>query len=123
MAHYAFLNDNNVVTEVIVGVDETEFIDGKSPEVWYSELRGQRCVRTSYNSNIRKNFAGLAYSYDEALDAFIPPQHFASWTLDEDTCQWRPPVPQPATGNYVWDEDTTSWVELIPDTQFEPKTE
>ena len=73
MAHYAFLDDSNIVTEVIVGIDETELIEGKSPEDWYSEFRGQRCVRTSYNSKIRYNYAGVSYSYDSIDDAFIAP--------------------------------------------------
>jgi hypothetical protein len=74
MAHYAFLDDNNIVTEVIVGIDENELIEGKTPEIWYSEFRGQRCVRTSYNSSIRFNYAGIGYTYDSVDDAFIAPR-------------------------------------------------
>ena len=84
MAHYAFLNENNIVTEVIVGIDETELIEGKSPEVWYGQFRGQKCVRTSYNARIRKNYAGIGYTYDETRDAFIPPKPFNSWLLNEE---------------------------------------
>lgn len=73
MAHYAFLDDNNIVTEVIVGVDESELIEGKSPEDWYGELKGQRCIRTSYNGKIRYNYAGIGYTYDLIDDAFIAP--------------------------------------------------
>jgi len=73
MAHYAFLDDSNIVTEVIVGIDETELIEGKSPEDWYGEFRGQKCVRTSYNNNIRYNYAGIGYTYDPVDDAFIAP--------------------------------------------------
>lgn len=73
MAHYAFLNDSNVVVEIIVGIDETELIEGKDTETWYAEFRGQRCVRTSYNGNIRYNYAGLGYTYDPIDDAFIAP--------------------------------------------------
>ena len=73
MAHYAFINDSNIVTEVIVGIDETELIEGKSPEDWYGEFRGQRCIRTSYNGNIRYNFASIGYTYDPIDDAFIAP--------------------------------------------------
>lgn len=73
MAHYAFLNENNIVTEVIVGIDETEVIEGKDPETWYGEFRGQKCVRTSYNGNIRYNYAGIGYVYDPIDDAFIAP--------------------------------------------------
>lgn len=90
MAHYAFINSNNQVTEVIVGVDETELIEGLSPEQWYSEFRNQRCVRTSYHGNIRKNYAGIGYTYDEDRDAFIPPKpEVGEWVLNEDTCQWE----------------------------------
>ena len=73
MAHYAFLDDSNIVTEVIVGIDETELIEGLDPETWYGNFRGQRCVRTSYNGKIRYNYAGVAYSYDPIDDAFIAP--------------------------------------------------
>jgi hypothetical protein len=71
MAHYAFLDDNNIVTEVIVGKDETELIDGLTPEEWYGNYRGQTCVRTSYNGNIRYNYAGVGFHYDSIDDAFI----------------------------------------------------
>jgi hypothetical protein len=73
MAHYAFLDDNNIVTEVIVGKDETELIDGLAPEEWYGNFRGQPCVRTSYNGNIRYNYAGIGYTYDPVDDAFVAP--------------------------------------------------
>ena len=88
MAHYAFLNEDNVVTEVITGIDETETIDGLSPEEWYGDFRGQKCVRTSYNSRIRKNYAGFGYTYSEELDAFIPIKCHEEAVLDETTCQW-----------------------------------
>lgn len=88
MAHYAFLNDQNIVTEVIVGKDEDELLDGLTPEEWYGQFRGQRCVRTSYNGRIRKNYAGIGYIYDPDRDAFIPPKPGDEWTLDEATCQW-----------------------------------
>jgi len=74
MAHYAFLDETLTVTEVIVGKDETELIDGLDPETWYGNFRGQTCVRTSYNSKIRYNFAGIGYSYDQEADAFIAPR-------------------------------------------------
>jgi hypothetical protein len=73
MAHYAFLDDSNIVTEVIVGINETELIEGKTPEDWYGEFRGQTCVRTSYNGRIRFNYAGVGYTYDPVDDAFIAP--------------------------------------------------
>lgn len=73
MAHYAFLDDNNIVTEVIVGIDETELIEGLDPETWYGKFRNQRCLRTSYSSSIRYNYAGVGYTYDPIDDAFIAP--------------------------------------------------
>jgi hypothetical protein len=73
MAHYAFLDDSNIVTEVIVGIDETELIEGLSPEEWYGQFRGQTCIRTSYNGNIRFNYAGIGFTYDPIDDAFIAP--------------------------------------------------
>jgi hypothetical protein len=73
MAHYAFLNDSNIVTEVIVGVDESELLQGLSPEEWYGQFKGQTCIRTSYNGNIRYNYAGIGYTYDPIDDAFIAP--------------------------------------------------
>jgi hypothetical protein len=74
MAHYAFLDKDNIVTEVIVGIDETELIEGLDPETWYGNLRNQVCKRTSYNGNIRYNYAGVLYFYDEVADAFIAPK-------------------------------------------------
>jgi hypothetical protein len=91
MAHYAFLDENNIVTEVIVGKDETELIDGLSPETWYGNYRGQTCVRTSYNGRIRFNYAGIGYTYDEVRDAFIAPEPEGHLGFDEDTCQWIMP--------------------------------
>jgi hypothetical protein len=73
MAHYAFLNEDNIVTEVITGIDETELIEGLDTETWYSNFRGQSCKRTSYNSKIRYNYAGIGYTYDPIDDAFIAP--------------------------------------------------
>lgn len=88
MAHYAFLDNDNKVIEVITGIDETETIEGKDPEVWYSEFRGLACKRTSYNSNIRKNYAGIGWSYDENLDAFISPKPNEDAILDIETATW-----------------------------------
>ena len=94
MAHYAFLDSNNIVTEVITGIDETELIEGLDPETWYGNFRGQTCKRTSYNGNIRKNYAGIGYTYDETRDAFIPPKpEIGEWELNEDTCQWEAIAP------------------------------
>jgi hypothetical protein len=100
MAHYAFLDSNNIVTEVITGVDETNLIDGLDPETWYGNFRNQVCKRTSYNGNICKNYAGVGYRYDATRDAFIAPKpdcHPDLITLDEDTCQWV------CTGEHVRD--------------------
>ena len=95
MAHYAFLDENNIVTEVITGRNEDEVVDGISDwETYYGRLRGQRCVRTSYNGNIRKNYAGIGYTYDEDRDAFIPPQPSPDCTFDEETCLWVCPEPE-----------------------------
>ena len=114
MAHYAFIDENNIVTEVITGIDETELIEGKDPETWYGEFRGQVCKRTSYNGNIRKNYAGIGFTYDEARDAFIPPQPYPSWVLDEDTARWEAPVPYPTDGlTYSWNEDITDWEPVV----------
>jgi hypothetical protein len=113
MAHYAFLDSNNVVTEVIVGKDETD--TSHDWEQWYGEFRGQVCKRTSYHGNIRKNYAGIGFTYDEKRDAFIPPKPYPSWLLIEDTCQWIAPFTMPTDGKpYVWDEASTSWQELTP---------
>jgi hypothetical protein len=87
MAHYAFITDG-IVTEVITGVDETELIEGLDPETWYSNFRGQTCKRTSFNNRIRKNYAGIGYTYDVVRDAFIPPKPDNSIGFNEETCQW-----------------------------------
>jgi hypothetical protein len=113
MAHYAFLNENNVVTEVITGIDETELIDGLEPEKWYQEFRGQKCVRTSYNANIRKHFAGIGYTYDASFDAFIPPRPFPSWKLNYTTFVWEAPVarPEEVEGYWLtWSEINKEWI-------------
>ena len=114
MAHYAFLDNDNIVTDVIVGRNEDEVVEGTSDwEAHYGEFRGQRCLRTSYNGNIRKNYAAIGYTYDESRDAFIAPQPFPSWILNESNCQWEPLTPYPdETDRWVWDEDTVSWVQI-----------
>lgn len=124
MAHYAFLDENNIVTEVIVGRDENEVVDGITDwEQYYGEVRGQVCKRTSYNTvggvhrgggtPFRKNYAGIGFKYDVVRDAFIPPQTFPSWVLNEDSCLWETPVEYPTDGkSYRWDEETVNWVEV-----------
>ena len=118
MAHYAFLNMQNIVTEVIVGKDET---DGPTNwEIHYGNFREQVCKRTSYNTSggvhknggvpFRKNYAGIGYSYDETRDAFIPPKPFDSWILNETTCLWEAPVAYPEDGQqYAWNEELGTW--------------
>ena len=131
MAHYAFLDENNIVTEVIVGKNENE--DNIDWEVQYGNFRGQTCKRTSYNTQggvhslggtpLRKNYAGIGYTYDSQRDAFIPPKPFASWQLNDTSCLWESPTPYPtdvgtaeAPKRYVWNEETVSWklVETAP---------
>ena len=91
MAHYAFLDKNNVVTEVIGGIDETELIEGLHPEIWYGNFRGQVCKRTSYNNNYRFNYAGIGYTFDPEADAFIAPSPncHPELILDTDTYRWK----------------------------------
>ena len=109
MAYYAFLDENNIVIEVISGIDETELIEGLTPEIWYGNFRGKTCKRTSYNNNIRKQYAGIGYSYDAVNDVFIAPQPFLSWALD-DNFDWQAPTPKP-DGDWFWDEDSLSWIQ------------
>ena len=112
MAHYAFLNKDNIVTEVIVGKDETELIEGLTPEEWYGNFRNQICKRTSYNNNIRKNYAGIGYTYDEERDAFIAPKTFTKWILNEENCRWEAPVPHPTDDkHYLWNDNRGEWEE------------
>ena len=88
MAYYAFLNADNIVTEVITGIDETQLIEGLDTETWYGNFRDQVCKRTSYNNRIRFNYAGIGYTYDEVRDAFIAPKCHDEAVLDEETCRW-----------------------------------
>jgi len=112
MAHYAFLDSNNIVTEVITGIDETELIEGLHPEIWYGNFRNQTCKRTSYNGNIRKNYAGIGYTYDPERDAFIAPKPFTKWVLNEETCIWEAPTPYPTDDKrYVWNDNRGEWEE------------
>jgi hypothetical protein len=114
MAHYAYLNENNIVVAVIVGKDETELIDGLDTETYYAQGTPYTVKRTSYNGNVRYNYAGIGYTYDEARDAFIAPQPFNSWVLDEDSCQWHAPTPYPTDGKmYDWNEEFGEWYEIL----------
>lgn len=113
MAHYAFIDENNKVVEVIAGVDENELIEGLTPEQWYSNFKGLRCIRTSYNGNIRKNFAGIGAIYNEEHDAFIGEQPYDSWILNPETLNWEAPIEYPSDGNsYYWDEELGDWIQV-----------
>jgi len=109
MAHYAFLDSNNVVTEVIVGIDETKLIEGLDTETWYGNFRKQTCKRTSYNNKIRKQYAGIGFTYNPEADVFIAPQPYPSWSLDSDF-DWQPPVPKPEGLDWSWSEELGEWV-------------
>lgn len=110
MAHYAFLDADNVVTEVITGIDETELIEQLDPETWYGNFRNQRCIRTSYNNRIRGHYAGIGHIYDESLDIFVAPQPFPSWIMTKNG-YWESPIPYPSDGRrYEWDEQSQTWV-------------
>jgi hypothetical protein len=111
MAHYAFLDKNNIVTEVIVGIDETELIEGLHPETWYGNFKGQTCKRTSYNNKIRGVYAGVGYLYNSDEDIFITPQPYLSWIRTGST--WNPPIEKPIEGKWYWDEQIGNWVEAL----------
>jgi len=127
MAHYAFINENNIVTEVIVGKDEDDNADLPEGfanwEAWYADFRGQTCKRTSYNTianthtldgtPFRGNYAGIGFTWDEANDVFYPPQPYGSWVLNETTWTWEAPIAYPDDGNvYIWNENQGNW-ELV----------
>ena len=114
MAHFAKLDENNIVTQVIV-VDNKDTADANGVEkehigaAFCERLLGGTWKQTSYNANFRKHYAGIGYKYDAQLDAFVPPQPYPSWTLDSDV-NWQPPVPAPTDGNmYSWNEDKQAW--------------
>lgn len=129
MAYYAFIDNLNIVTDVIVGKDENDLVEGVSSwEEHYAEVFGKRCRRTSYNtfanthSNggapYRYNFAGVGFLFDESIGtdgAFIAPKPFASWVLNIETCQWQSPTPKPEVEgkSYYWSEDDMSWREYV----------
>lgn len=125
MAHFAQINENNAVLQVIV-VNNNDILDENGNE---SEQKGVEFCQalfpnttwkqTSYNAKFRKNYAGIGYSYDPARDAFVPPKFFASWVLNEETCRWEPPTPRPQDGNlYEWDENSLSWIQVSGDGNF-----
>jgi hypothetical protein len=126
MGHYAFLDNNNFVVEVITGRNEDEIVNGISDwEKHYGDFRGLTCKRTSYNTwanqhsdggvPFRGNYAGIGFLYDSILDAFIPPTPFASWVIDKNTFQWVAPISKPTgEGVYVWSELQTNWI-LLPE--------
>ena len=110
MAHFAELDDNNVVLRVIVTANHDS--NGDEGYQWLVNNLGGRWVQTSYNANFRKNFAGIGFTYDEELDAFIPPKPYESWVLNDETCQWESPTPYPEDGQvYYWNEDSLTWIE------------
>ncbi len=104
MAHFAEIDANNIVTRVLVFDDNYTNSD-------CTTLLGGDWIQTSYNNNIRKNYAGIGYTYDSNLDAFIAPKPFNSWVLDTDTCRWEAPIEQPE-GDYTWNEDKLIWEEI-----------
>jgi hypothetical protein len=118
MSHFAEIDENNIVLRVIVVANE-ELLDSQNVEqealgaaFCISLFGGGTWKQTSYNNNMRKNYAGIGYTYDQSRDAFIPPKPYPSWNLDEETCHWSAPAEYPADGKvYEWDEDTTTWVE------------
>ena len=119
MAHFAQLDENNVVLQVIV-VNNNDCLDGNGNEseavgvAFCQSLLGGNWKQTSYNGTMRKNYAGIGFIYDSTRDAFIPPKPYASWSLDEQTCLWNSPTPMPTDDRqYRWDEPTTSWVEIV----------
>jgi hypothetical protein len=119
MAHFAQLDENNVVTQVIVVANDELLLDGVESEtrgvIFCKSLFGEdtKWVQTSYNATIRKNYAGIGYTYNKDLDAFIAPQPFASWTLNEETARWEAPTPMPTDGKiYFWSEDDLTWLEV-----------
>ena len=128
MAHYAILNNDNIVQQVITGKDETDTTHDW--EEWYGYFFKSKVLRTSYNTYagvhtdtsrepFRKNYAGIGYSYDESRDAFIPPKPYDSWILNEDSCLWDPPTPMPDDEkDYMWDEENQEW--YVPEEEYVP---
>jgi hypothetical protein len=128
MAHYALVDENNLVVQLITGRNENEIVDGVSDwETHYSEVTGLQAVRTSYNTYgnehlqsgtpFRYNYAGIGFTYDLDRDAFIPPKPYESWVLDETSCLWEAPIPVPQTGHHMWDTEINNWTELTDETE------
>ena len=118
MAHFAQLNDQNIVMQVIVVANEELLENGVESEdkgiAFCQSLLGGQWIQTSYNGNIRKNYAGIGYTYDSGIDAFIPPKPFPSWVLNQTTAQWEAPVAMPTDGKrYSWNEQTQQWEEIV----------
>ena len=121
MAHFALLNSDNIVVRV-ARVANTECVDANGverEEIGQAFLKhmhgGGNWVQTSYNATIRKHYAGVGFSYNPVLDAFIEPKPYDTWTLNETTCKWEPPVSYPSdSGSYIWDSDATNWVAITP---------
>jgi hypothetical protein len=119
MAHFAEINNSNIVTRVVV-IGNSDCLDGDGNEseavgvAFCRSLYGNSTnwVQTSYNNRIRKNYAGIGYTWDSGRNAFIPPKPYASWSLNETTCDWAPPTPGPTDGMYYWDEGNTRWVKV-----------
>ena len=125
MAHYALLDENNKVVNVITGIDETELIEGKSPEQWYGEFHNMKCLRTSYwtannehklnGTPFRGNYAGINYVYNEEWDIFIPPQPYPSWNFNYKIAAWEPPIPMPPMAEdygWRWGEFAKAWIKI-----------
>lgn len=116
MAHFAELDENNIVKRVIVVNNADCLKDGIEDETtgiaFCQKLFGGNWIQTSYNGKVRKNYAGIGYTYDETKDAFIPPKPYESWALNEVTCRWEAPIPHPEKGMYEWDEEEQAWVEV-----------
>jgi hypothetical protein len=131
MAHYAYLDKDGIVVDIITGVDETELIDGLHPEIWYADFRGQPCKRTSFNTQagqhasggtpFRGNYAHIGFIYDATFDAFYPQQPYPSWKLNYLTFTWHAPVakPEEVEGHtWKWSEPNQEWVSvLFPETE------
>jgi hypothetical protein len=116
LAHFAKIENNEVTQVIVVANKDTADANGVEKEyigaAFCEKLFGGTWKQTSYNGTIRKNYAGIGYTYDADIDAFVPPKPYASWVLNNETAQWEAPVPMPEGGMYSWDEDTGSWIEM-----------